>query len=399
MEEKEKNTLEVFSEKQKKLINDITTITKSGEKTAAELKEHKDTFVKKMEELDAEKKKLAVQTAQNNAKYTAEQVVKKAWNYLIEQNKETGITSIDSKALTLTDILPTEWEQTIIPDPAQVGFNVLGLFPQVNVQTREHDFFTADIGAFPYAQTADAVINFHKEPGAVKRFKVPFSIDVDDFEDAVNGLAAYLAFAASYVGNGMAESAVINGDTTATHMDSTTAASASTDVRKFWKGLRYYALNGTGTKYDLAGTITDDKMTTIRSKLTHAVAKDVNQLFWLMTSGAYFDVLTGCTNVKTLDKFGANALILSGVLERYQNIPVVTSTEFPTVNATGVITGTADTTDGIICGSKKAAMVGNRLGMTLSLQDSAYAKMFYYRLRKAWKVLFTDGYLAIGYNL
>lgn len=117
------------------------------------------------------------------------------------------------------------------------------------------------------------------------------------------------------------EDAIINGDTTGTHMDSDTTAADSN--RKAWKGLRKLALEASST-VDFAGAaVTEAKLSDMR-KLASKFGVNPRELAWCVGPSAYAQFLK-LDNVTTLEKFGPQATVLSGALAVYAGIPVVVS--------------------------------------------------------------------------
>jgi len=134
------------------------------------------------------------------------------------------------------------------------------------------------------------------------------------------------------------EEATLNGDTTATHQDSDIHALGSTDRRKAWKGLRKHALAlGTATK-DLS-TFSADNLRALRA-LMGKYGVDPNKLAWICGIITYLNKFLTLDEVQTVDKYGANATILSGELGKFDGIPLIIS-EFQreNTNASGVYDG------------------------------------------------------------
>lgn len=134
------------------------------------------------------------------------------------------------------------------------------------------------------------------------------------------------------------ETAILNGDTTGTHMDfDVTAAS---DARKAWMGLRKLALanSANGSTVDFSGAApTTAKLRSMRTAMKK-FGVNVRELVWLVSPRGY-QGMVGLPEVTTMEKFGPLATILKGALAALDGIPIVISEYVrDDVSATGVNT-------------------------------------------------------------
>lgn len=131
------------------------------------------------------------------------------------------------------------------------------------------------------------------------------------------------------------EDAIINGDITATHMDSDVVLSM--DHRKAWKGLRKWA-NSESTEYDVTtgstsfqasdGMRVQEKMGKFAIRTTEGV--------WVMSFPAYIQA-RAFDEFETVDTAGARASIFTGQVGFWYGFPVITSAFVRTdLNTTGV---------------------------------------------------------------
>lgn len=131
------------------------------------------------------------------------------------------------------------------------------------------------------------------------------------------------------------EDAIINGDVTATHMD--TDVTLSMDHRKAWKGLRKWA-NAESGEYDVTtggttfqasdGMRVQEKMGKFAIRTTEGV--------WVMSFPAYIQA-RAFDEFETVDMAGARASIFTGQVGFWYGFPVITSAFVRTdLNATGV---------------------------------------------------------------
>jgi len=134
------------------------------------------------------------------------------------------------------------------------------------------------------------------------------------------------------------ENAVINGDTTATHMDAD--VTAATDARKAWKGLRKLALENSAT-VDFAGAAVTVTNARAMRNLMGRFGVSPRDLFWVVSPKGYHQMLA-LTEVSTVEKFGPNATILRGSLAALDGIPIVISEYVrDDLDLNGVNSGTA----------------------------------------------------------
>lgn len=140
------------------------------------------------------------------------------------------------------------------------------------------------------------------------------------------------------------EEALINGKT-GTHMDSDVAAAGSDDVRKTFNGLR--ALTNAGAKVDLAAAGLDGSMV----KAVRAARLSMGKFGYrpsenvIITSLKGFYELMNAGEVITVDKYGANATILTGELGKFDGIPVLVSEAVrQDLNASGVYAASSNKT-------------------------------------------------------
>jgi len=135
------------------------------------------------------------------------------------------------------------------------------------------------------------------------------------------------------------ESAILNGDVTATHMDSDVAGA---NFDKAWKGLRKTALAASST-VDFSGAgVTKAGLNAMR-KAMGKYGVNPSKLAWIVGSSVYAQ-MQALEIVETLDKFGSNATVLSGALGAYNGISVcVSEWAREDLNESGVFDATTST--------------------------------------------------------
>jgi len=136
------------------------------------------------------------------------------------------------------------------------------------------------------------------------------------------------------------EAAILNGDTTATHMDNDTDGGAADLAEKAWKGLRKLALENSanGVVTNFGGAVTS--ITNLRAMRASMgiFGKNERELCWIVSTKVYNQMLD-LEEVTTVEKYGPMATILRGALAALDGIPIVVS-EFARddLAATGVNT-------------------------------------------------------------
>jgi len=151
------------------------------------------------------------------------------------------------------------------------------------------------------------------------------------------------------------DNAAINGDTSASHMDSD--VTDAEDVRKAWNGYRDLVISA--AKVDCAGAISDTKLRAVR-KAMGKYGVDQNELAWVVGISGYNQML-GLSEVITVDKYGPNATVLTGELAKFDGIPVVVSEYVrEDLNATGVYDDTTKTKTIVLLVRKDGFFFGDR---------------------------------------
>jgi len=177
------------------------------------------------------------------------------------------------------------------------------------------------------------------------------------------------------------EDAIINADTTATHQDSD--VTNSKDHRKVWKGLRKNAIEQSYS----ADLSTFDKDTTL-ARIT-AMGKygiNVDDLAWIASTVSY-NKLRGLAELRTVDKYGPNATILTGEVGKLYGIPVIVSEKLRNdMNNSGVYDGSTTDKTGILLVNTRMFALGNRgdWRLTVKFDDDVDQYIMNVRFKKAF---------------
>jgi HK97 family phage major capsid protein len=205
------------------------------------------------------------------------------------------------------------------------------------------------------------------------------------------------------------ETATINGDESATHMDAD--VTDSKDARKAWKG--YRKLAHPDAKLDLGGTLSQSKLRTIRKNMKK-YGVDVTKLCWVVgVSGlAHLLALNKAENNRdvfiTPDRYGANitpAMRVPGEQGRIDTVPVIVSEHIrEDLNALGVYDGTTTTQTIIVLIYRPALQYGDRRGVTVKMDENIETDqtVLVATQRVAFEEILdssTERIVGLGYNL
>jgi len=132
------------------------------------------------------------------------------------------------------------------------------------------------------------------------------------------------------------EGAIVNGDSTSSHMDSD--VTSSRDYRKAWKGLRKWA-SVESTEYDVTTGPSDFQASDgleVRALMTGGYGVPTSEGVFILSNAAYIDAL-GFDEFETTDKAGDRATVFTGQIGIWYGWPVIVSPEVrEDLNASGV---------------------------------------------------------------
>lgn len=162
------------------------------------------------------------------------------------------------------------------------------------------------------------------------------------------------------------ESAIINGDTTATHQDTDTALEVDA-VEKSWMGLRKLALGVAALKVDIStGGITRANLISIKKKLKK-YGRNPRDLAWIIGTQAENDFL-GLDDVALWQNRGSTPTTAVGEIFQYLGIPfLVSEAAREDLNAAGVNDGVTTTKGSIILANLGYFLFGNRREFTVEV--------------------------------
>jgi len=203
--------------------------------------------------------------------------------------------------------------------------------------------------------TGQVTLNAKKFMGLVE-----YSYELD--EDSIVPILGWLQGLLGETAAAVWESVLINGDDTATHMDTDTAAIAKAPEKAF-KGWRKLALAVTELKKDLSTGGINEANLRIMRKAMGKYGLTQTDLLWLVgpLGGADTEAIA---NVTTIDKYGPRATILTGELSNLFGIPIIKSEMVrENLNATGVQDGVTTTKGSVLLVNWKRFLYGVRRDM------------------------------------
>jgi hypothetical protein len=312
-----------------------------------------------------------------------------------------------------TEYVP-RWLSGTLIDRIQNELMVARLFPTIDMPTNPYD-----IGGFSVSRlhsgklaenTADTGQTLAKKITAATRkvtltavkLAVEAIISRELEEDAIIPMLPFLQgelvdyIVADY------EDAIVNGDTTGTHMDSD--VTAADDPRKLWVGLRKSVQ--TGQKTDASASPLTVAMLRINRKNMRKYGTRGDRLAHIVSVSGYVQLLSD-PSVITLEKYGPQATILTGELGRVDNVPVIVSDYLRTdLNASGVFDNTTTTRSLALTVHTGGFMSGYRRGITIQVLRELYAESDQDAIIATYRPAFTARYpnateptIAAHYNL
>lgn len=347
----------------------------------------------------------------------------KFFKRLIEESGEFKKAMDSLTANEGLEWVPTDMSPTLVEEVTQMGM-VEQMHPHIAMPTQPYDIpiqigrlvaylatqQTADTG-----QTAVTKASAASTTNKLTLTAIDLAVEVltsKHLEE--DSIVAILPFLRGEVIKSLArgvEEAVVNGDTTASHQDSD--VSSSTDRRKAWKGYRKHALaNSYGVDFGAAGNAFDFE-TWLKVRAKHGkYGINPSDLYWLVGLTTFFKSLSlkdsgGHPIVTTVDKMGAGATVLTGVLGYLAGSPIAVS-EFcrEDLNASGAYDGVTATQGSILSIQKSGFVFGDRRDARIQLLDQLYAEYQQDALlcviRKDFKPLrpiASNAAVAIGYNI
>lgn len=280
------------------------------------------------------------------------------------------------------ELLPYPSISTDVIEKLELQLQVLNLFPVINMPSNPFEFPTkgprkhiATLAEAVEAGTPKAKQLIPGMPSKLTLTATKFAGEIVTSKELEEEAAiAILPFMESEMLEWLAydlEDASVNGDPTAPHFDLDVVA--ADDYRLGWDGLRY---NTPATaKVDVGGTaLTIANVAAVRAKMGK-YGLDPNNLVLLVSIPSLYNLIVDPL-VTTVDKYGANATLISGELGRIWGIPITASEYLRTdLDSAGIKGTTGPFTKGIaIIVHKQAFMHGVRRNTTVQVLTELYAE-------------------------
>jgi len=191
------------------------------------------------------------------------------------------------------------------------------------------------------------------------------------------------------------EDATVNGDTSGVHQD--TDVVDARDARKAWMGYRKLAQ----TTLDFSNTLTLTQLRTFRGGMG-IYGVDVPDLALICSIGGYLKLLE-VPEVRTLEKYGPKATVITGELAKIDNIPIIVTEKMrDDLNATGVYE-LAATQTGLVLIYTPALLYGDRRIITVKtdfdIERDQNIMVCTQRLAFSRVFADTEKFVAWGYNV
>ncbi len=271
-----------------------------------------------------------------------------------------------------SDWIPTNFSQDLYYQ-VHLATKMAALFPQINMPSNPYKLPVVASDMTPYLQ-AENTTDTNTSAGTQFTASTPGSTNVtftatkiairtlfseELVEDAVFPILDFLKNNLALTMAQGLENALLNGDTTASHMDADVTNAA--DVRKAWKGLR--KLTQTANDVSLS-SFNSTQLRAMRAKMGK-YGVDPSKLVWTASAKGLMSFL-GLTEVITMEKYGDNATIVRGELARLDNIPIIISEKMrDDLNASGVNDSTTNAKGIVLLTYVPAFMIGLKRALTV----------------------------------
>lgn len=256
---------------------------------------------------------------------------------------------------------PTEYSSTLI-DMVFDNTVVADAFPRITIPRSPYVPPFAMTGGTAYLageNTGDTPTNYTTTTPATanvtmtaKKLAVHIIASDELEEESIIPLLPQLrATVARNIAEGI-EDAILDGDTTASHMDSDVTSAA--DRRKAWDGLRNEYLNTLSTASKDCGTFSADVLSTIMNAMTQKYLNNPQDVVWIFPTIYRYKIYTlldNATNKIPLflraSELGDNIVLRGQAGELFGNPLIFSSRMRTNLNASGVYDGV--TTDNTYC--------------------------------------------------
>ena len=274
----------------------------------------------------------------------------------------------------------SEWIPTIMASnyisELELMREFVGMLKQVNMPQSPYELptngFTVARGGTENVTATDASFNTDKLTFTAKKFLEYFIFPEELSEDSAPDIVALGRMELVNAHLRAFETALINGDSDGTHIDTDTQAGAADLAEKQLDGLRKIAL-AQGKTVNFGGVApTDAKYREMRAGMGK-FGVNPSDMAWVDSAKGYLGRL-GTNNVVTVDKMGQNATILKGQLGSYDGVPCSQSGFLRSdMDATGVNLLPGDATTGCLLVHRPRLYWATRRPIRLAIRPSRSA--------------------------
>ena len=280
------------------------------------------------------------------------------------------------------EFVPRELSSMLL-ERVNLALRVVQLFPEVSMPTSPFDLPARALarvrGGRHTEQTADTGQTKIKKvtPGSRKitleavKFATTVLSSKEASEDEIIAVLRFLQEELLDLTAADLEDAVINGDTAGEHRDPD--SNEADDPRKNWDGIRKTASTNEAERDQEGKDLTVAGLRANR-KLMGKYGIDPGQLAHVIGLTSYIDLLSD-TNVQTVDKYGAQATVLTGELGRADGVPLVVSEYVrEDLNAEGVFDEETETRSVAATVHRRAFLRGTKRQLSVEFYRELYAE-------------------------
>jgi HK97 family phage prohead protease/HK97 family phage major capsid protein len=277
-----------------------------------------------------------------------------------------------------TEFVPVGYS-AVLEEKVRLELKVAPLFAEISMPTKSFTLpvHITDTIATLHAEklvVATAKDSVEQTPGTddvtltASKFRSRIQTSAELDEDSILAILPYISNNAS---RGIARAwdrGIINGQKTA-DVDTGYGGIGATDARKAFDGLRYHLQTTlSGDMVDIS-TFSEDNMRDVRANMgVYGVYP--SDLAYLCSSKTYLKkFLKDLDSVLTVDKYGPNAVVLTGELAKFDGIPIILS-EFvqDDLNASGIYDGTTTDRSETLLVNRNAWIRGVRRAMSVAVE-------------------------------
>lgn len=257
----------------------------------------------------------------------------------------------------------------------RVNTVVSSLFPQIEMPTDPFDVPIMTAGTEVFIQGESLEDNAAKLDASqvstsnvtldAKKFAVRTILSTELEEDAVFAVAPMIVASIMRDQAEAYENAFINSDTAATHQDSN--VTAANDVRKAFLGWRAKAIDESFSSAATGAIVATDFLDALTRMGRAAINRDG---VVCVTGPQGWNIIQSFDDVRTVDKYGPKASILTGEVGKLFGVAIVISGQYPeNLNASGVVDDITTDNTAWSFAKRDAFLQGNRRNVIIKTKE------------------------------